>query len=118
MIRPELWSFLDGELIEGTAVSEWDRLTRQMPSVFTTSNGLAAPAGDPLATTALLTTSTGGVAPIFVGAWGAIDVIRDPFSDAQSGGLRITALATLDVTVARPVQLRLLSGLQIEAGGV
>ena len=38
-------------------------------------------------------------------------MIRDPFSDAQSGGLRITALATMDVTVARPAQLELLSGL-------
>ena len=114
MIRPELWSFLDGELITGTAVSEWDRLTRQMPSMFTTSNGLAAPDGTPVATTALLTTTTGGVAPVFVGAWGAIDMIRDPFTDAQSGGLRITALATMDVTVARPVQLRVLTGLELE----
>ena len=114
MIRPELWSFLDGELITGTAVSEWDRLTRQMPSMFTTSNGLAAPDGTPVATTALLTTTTGGVAPVYVGAWGAIDMIRDPYSDAQSGGLRITALATLDATVARPVQLRVLTGLELE----
>lgn len=116
MIRPELWDYLDGALIQGTAVSEWDRLTRQMPSVYTTSNALAAPAGDPLATSALLTTSTGGVAPFFVGAWGAIDMIRDPFTDAQSGGLRITALATMDLTVARPVQLRLMTGLELEAG--
>ena len=43
-------------------------------------------------------------------------MIRDPYSDAQSGGLRITALATMDVTVARPVQLRVLSGLEIGAG--
>jgi hypothetical protein len=54
-----------------------------------------------------------GVAPIFVGAWGAVDVIRDPYSEAQSGGLRITALATMDVTVARPAQLELLNGLQL-----
>ncbi len=116
MIRPELWDFLDGALWDaGSGLTEWDRLTKHMPSTYTTSNGLAAPAGDPLATTALLTTSTGGVAPIFVGAWGAIDVIRDPYTDAQAGGLRITALATMDVTVARPVQLRVLSGLEIAA---
>lgn len=113
MIRPELWSFLDDTLISGTAVSEWDRLTRQMTNINTTSNGLAAPAGSPEATTALLTTSTCGVAPFYVGTCGAVDVIRDPFSDAQSGGLRLTALATMDVTVARPVQLRVLTGLEL-----
>jgi len=43
-------------------------------------------------------------------------MIRDPYSDAQSGGLRITALATMDVTVARPAQLELLTGLELAAG--
>ena len=40
---------------------------------------------------------------------------RDPRSvlDAASGGLRLTALATMDVTVARPVQLRVLTGLEL-----
>jgi hypothetical protein len=84
-----------------------------MGPIATTSNGLAAPAGAPEATTALLTTSAGGVAPFYVGAWGAVDVIRDPFSDAASGGLRLTALATMDITVARPVQLRVLTGLEL-----
>jgi hypothetical protein len=117
LIRPELWSFLDGALIDGTAVSEWDRLTKNIPAgnIAISANALAAPAGDPLACSALLTTSAGGVAPIFVGAWGAVDLIRDPFSDAQSGGLRLTGLATVDVTVARPAQLELLTGLQLEA---
>lgn len=112
LIRPELFNYLDGVLISGTAVSEWDRITRQMPAVAMSSNALAAPAGATLASTALLTTSTGGVAPIFVGTWGAMDVVRDPYTDAQAGGLRITALATMDLTVARPVQLRVLTGLQ------
>ncbi|MBW6506729.1 MAG: phage major capsid protein [Rhodobacteraceae bacterium] len=117
LIRPELWDFLDGALITGTAVSEWDRLVKNLPAanIAMSANALAAPAGTPLATTALLTTAAGGVAPIFVGAWGAVDVIRDPFSDAQSGGLRITALATMDLTVARPAQLEILTGLQLEA---
>lgn len=116
MIRPELWDYMDGEqAFAGDSVTEWDRLIRHMPSTFTTSNALAAPAGTPSATTALLTTTTGGVAPIYAGAWGAIDMIRDPYSDAQSGGLRITALATMDVTVARPVQLCVLTGLELEA---
>lgn len=114
MIRPEVWSDLDDALISGTAVSEWERLTRNIPTgnIAMTTNGLAAPAGDPLESTALLTTNAGGVAPVFVGAWGAVDVIRDPFSDAQSGGLRITALATMDLTVARPAQLQIVSGIQ------
>lgn len=118
LIRPELWDYFDSILIEGTATTEWDRLTRHIPAsnIAMTSHGLPAPAGDPLATSSLLTTTKNGVAPIFVGTWGGIDLIRDPYSDAQSGGLRITALATMDLTVARPVQLRLLNGLEIEAG--
>jgi hypothetical protein len=60
----------------------------------------------------LLTTKAGGVEPIFIGRWGGIDVIRDPYSDAQSGGLRVTMLATLDCTVSRPEQIRILSGIQ------
>ncbi|WP_339759840.1 phage major capsid protein [uncultured Sulfitobacter sp.] len=117
LIRPELWDYLDGVLIDGTAVSEWDRLVKNLPSanIAMTNNALAAPSGTPAATSALLTTAAGGVAPIFIGAWGAVDMIRDPYSDAQSGGLRITALATMDVTVARPVQLQLLTGLELAA---
>ncbi len=115
LIRPELWDYLDGVLINGTAVSEWDRLVKNIPAgnLAMTNNALPAPSGAPLATSTLLTTAAGGVAPIFVGAWGAVDVIRDPYSEAQSGGLRITALATMDVTVARPAQLELLNGLQL-----
>lgn len=115
LFRPELWSFLDGALITGTAVSEWDRLTAQIPAgnIALSANALAAPAGSPLACTGLLTTSAGGVAPVFIGAWGSVDVIRDPFTDAQSGGLRITALATMDLTVARPAQLEVLTGLEL-----
>lgn len=77
-----------------------------------TANALAAPTGSPAESAALLATTAGGVAPIFVGARGAVDLIRDPFTDAQSGGLRITALATLDLTVARPAQLQIVSGIQ------
>lgn len=117
MLRPECWSYLDGLLIEGTAISEWDRLVKNIPAgnIAMTTNGLAAPTGTPLAVSALLTTSAGGVAPIFVGAWGAVDMIRDPFTDAQSGGLRLTALATMDLTVARPAQLQILTSLELEA---
>jgi HK97 family phage major capsid protein len=119
MIRPELWSLLDYKLITGTAVSEWDRLLKNIPAgnIVMTTNGLAAPSGDPLETQVLLTTAAGGVAPIFVGTWGGVDLIRDPYSDAQSGGLRITALTTVDVTVARPAQLELITGLELEDEG-
>jgi len=107
MLRPEVWSFMDGALITGTAVSEWDRMTAQIGAgnIVLSTNALAAPTGSPLASSALLTTAAGGVAPIFVGLWGAVDMIRDQISDAQAGGLRITALATIDATVARPAQL-------------
>ncbi len=114
LIRPEIWAALDGLLITGTAVSEWDRLTNQIPAanVVLSSNALAAPAGSPAESSALLTTSAGGVSPIFVGLWGAVDVIRDPYSDAASGMLRLTGLLTADVTVSRPAQLEVLNELQ------
>lgn len=114
LIRPETWNALHTALVSGTAVSEWDRLTGAIPAGNFTVSGPApaAPAGSPLATSALLTTASGGVAPFFVGLWGAIDVIRDPYSDTASGGLRITALGTMDSTVARGVQLQIMTGLQ------
>lgn len=112
LLRPEIFNGMDAALISGTAVSEWDRLTARVPNVLLNTNALAAPAGSPLASNAILTTTVGGVAPFFVATWGAIDLIRDPFSDAQSGGLRLTALATMDVTVSRSVQAEILTGLR------
>jgi len=114
LIRPEVWSAMDGTLITNTAVSEWDRLVRNIPAknVVMSSNALAAPTGSPSASKALLTTTVNGVPPIFVGTWGALDVIRDPYSDAASGGLRLTALATMDVTFSRAAQLEVLTGIQ------
>lgn len=116
LIRPELWALLDDTLITGTAVSQWDRLLKNIPAgnIAMSTNALAAPSGDPLETQSLLTTTAGGVAPIFVGTWGGVDIIRDPYSDAQAGGLRLTALTTVDVTVARPAQLQLITGLELE----
>lgn len=112
LLRPEVFDAMDNSLITNTAVSEWDRLVKNIPNPIMSSNALAAPTGSPLASKALLTVTTGGVAPIFVGTWGAIDLIRDPYSDAASGGLRLTALATMDVTVSRPAQLEILTGIQ------
>lgn len=112
LIRPEVYDFMDDTLITGTAVSEWDRLVKNVGKPVMSSNALDAPTGTPKASKALLTTTVNGVAPIFVGTWGAIDLIRDPYSDAASGGLRLTALATMDVTVSRAVQLQILTGVQ------
>lgn len=53
--------------------------------------------------------TAGGRAPAYLGIWGGVDVIRDPYSDAQSGGLRITGLLTVDLKVPRPIQLRKLA---------
>lgn len=117
LIRPELWDYMEGQQSMLPDMTEWDRMLKHiaLQNIAMTSNALSAPTGTPSAVSALLTTTTGGVAPIFVGAWGAVDMIRDPYSDAQSGGLRITALATMDVTVARPAQLELLTGLELAA---
>lgn len=113
LIRPEVWAKLDGTYVTGTAVTEYDRLVAQIGSVVQTANALAAPAGSPLATTALLTVTAGGVPPAILGLWGGVDLIRDPFSDAQSGGLRLTGLVTADVTVPRGVQSQILTGVQV-----
>ena len=115
MVRPEVWDDLEAQAAASSAPTwEWDRLIKAVTAgnVTLATNALAAPAGSPLVTKALLTTTVGGVPPAFVGMWGAIDMIRDPYSDAASGGLRLTALATLDVTVARPAQLEVLTGVQ------
>ena len=112
LMRPEVWDDLDGTLISGTAVSEWDRMANKITNVVMSANALADPTGSPTATTAILTTSAGGVPPFFIGAWGAIDLIRDPYTDAQSGGLRLTALSTMDVTISRVAQTEVLTGIQ------
>ncbi|MEM7529645.1 MAG: phage major capsid protein [Pseudomonadota bacterium] len=115
LFRPEVWDALDGTVYDaGSGMTEYDRLTRAVPAgnITMSSNAAAAPSGSPAESIALLTTNVGGVAPFFVATWGAVDLIRDPYSDAASGGLRLTALATMDVTVARPVQSRVLTGLQ------
>ncbi|MDP5307579.1 phage major capsid protein [Paracoccus spongiarum] len=102
---PAIWSELDEALISGTAVSEWDRLTKHIPaSNIALANQLAAE-------TAILTTSAGGISPAFLGIWGGLDMIRDPYTDAQNGGLRLTGLLTADVTVARGSQIRILTGI-------
>ena len=120
LIRPEVWDYMDSVLVgTGGYKFEYDRLTEALGSVVISHNALPAPAlpsggteGDPLESMALLTTSAGGVAPVFVGLWGAVDLVRDPYADAQSGGLRLTALSTMDTTISRAVQSRVLTGIQ------
>lgn len=124
LIHPQTWNYMDGSYVtvgapeSGLAagsVTQWDRHLRNFPAGNHVLSALATlTAGSPDTSVALLTTSAGGVAPIFVGAWGGIDMIRDPFSDAQSGMLRLTALATVDVAVSRLAQLHLLTALQVE----
>lgn len=125
LMRPELFGKLEGTLNDVTQTTEYYRLAfllagRGVVGTFpqninVSANALATPTGSPLATSMVLTTRTGGVAPAFVGTWGAVDMIRDPYSDAASGGLRITALATMDTTVARPAQTRVLNDIKLAA---
>ena len=112
LLRPEIFNGMDDDLITGTAVSEWDRLVAKVGNVVLSSNALAAPTGAPVESLGILTTSAGGVAPVFCGTWGGVDLIRDPYTKAKSGALLLTALTTMDVTVSRPVQTEILTGLQ------
>jgi len=115
LIRPEVWSDLDDTFAdEGSGITEWDRLVKNVGAgnIVMSSNALVAPGGSPSESTALLTTSAGGVAPAFVGLWGGVDLIRDPYAGAAAGSLKLTALLTADVTVARPAQVRTITDIQ------
>jgi HK97 family phage major capsid protein len=113
MIRPEVWSALDDTVFDaGSGITEYDRLTGNVGSVVMSSNALEAPSGSPSASKSLLTTSVGGVAPFYMAMWGGLDLIRDVYTDAQSGGLRLTGLLTADVTISRSEQLTVLTGIQ------
>jgi hypothetical protein len=76
------WAELDAALISGTAVSEWDRLTSHIgnPAI---SNVIPAE-------TAIMTATVQGVAPGYLGIYGALDLIRDPYTKAGSGQLVLT----------------------------
>ncbi len=115
LIRPEIYDAMDDTVFDsGSGITEWDRLLRNIPAgnVVMSPNALAAPTGSPVSSKALLTTSAGGVAPIFVGLWGGVDLVRNPYAGAAAGSLKLTAILTADVTIARPAQLELLNGLQ------
>ena len=98
-ITPAMWAALDAAIWDsGSGITEWQRLT----------GGVGAPALSTQlpASTALLAVTAGGLSPAYLGLWGGVDMIRDPYSDAQSGGLRLTGLLTVDLAVPRAIQLR------------
>ncbi len=100
---PAIWADLDEALITGTAVSEWDRLTKHIgtPAI---SNVIPAES-------AIMTANVQGVAPGYLGVYGGVDLIRDPYTKAGSGALVLTGLVTADFTVPRGLQTRILTGL-------
>ena len=117
LTRPEVWDKLDSLAWDaGSGISEYDRLVARMGAPVLSHNAMpTSGTGAARVTQALLTTSAGGLAPFFVGTWGALDMIRDPYSNAASGQVKITALMTADVTVPRPAQLHLLEDIAIPA---
>ncbi len=100
---PAIWAELDEALIAGTAVSEWDRMTKHVgtPAI---SNVIPAE-------TAIMTANVQGVAPGYLGLYGGVDLIRDPYTKAASGQLVLTGLVTADFTVPRGMQTRILTGI-------
>lgn len=100
---PEIWAALDEALISGTAVSEWDRLTKHVgtPAI---SNVIPNE-------TAIMTATVQGIAPGYLGLYGGVDLIRDPYTKAASGQLVLTGLVTADFTVPRGFQTRILTGI-------
>ncbi len=103
-ITPAAWELLDAALFdEGSGITEWDKLLKLIPSPVVSTQ---IPSD-----TAVLTTAAGGVPPFVVGLFGAIDLIRDPFTQAASGSLVLTALATMDTNILRAKQIEILSDL-------
>lgn len=100
---PAIWAELDDALITGTAVSEWDRLVKHVanPAI---SNVVPVE-------TAILTANVQGVAPGYLGLYGGVDMIVDPYTKAASGELILTGLVTADFTVPRGLQTRILTGI-------
>ncbi|MGQ2909346.1 MAG: phage major capsid protein [Sphingopyxis sp.] len=100
---PAIWAELDDTLIDGTAVSEWDRLTKHVgtPAI---SNVIPDE-------TAIMAATVQGIAPGYLGIYGGVDLIRDPYTKAGSGALVLTGLVTADFTVPRGLQTRILTGI-------
>ena len=97
---PQIWSDLDGSIVEGLMMTDLDRLQRHVgaPAI---SNVIPAE-------TAIMTANVQGVAPGYLGLYGGVDLIRDPYTKAASGQLVLTGLVTADFTVPRGLQTRIL----------
>lgn len=100
---PSIWADLDEALISGTATSEWDRMVKHVGNPAVSS---VIPAES-----AILAATVQGVAPGYLGVYGGIDLIRDPYTKAGSGQLVLTGLTTADFTAPRGLQTRILTGL-------
>ncbi|WP_299841713.1 hypothetical protein [uncultured Paracoccus sp.] len=61
--------------------------------------------------TAIMTANVQGIAPGYLGLYGGVDLIRDPYTKAGSGALVLTGLVTADFTVPRGLQTRILTGI-------
>lgn len=101
---PAIWSDLDEALIAGTAVSEWDRLTKHIGTPAISSVIPAA--------SAIMAANVQGIAPGYLGLYGGVDLIRDPYTKAGSGSLVLTGLVTADFAAPRGIQTRILTGLE------
>jgi HK97 family phage major capsid protein len=113
LVRHELINTLDAAIIEvGSGITMWDFIAKRFGAVLSTGHALSAPSGSPAESTAVMTTTVGGIAPFFMGIWGGVDLIRDPFTKAASGQLVLTGLVTCDVTVARAAQVGIITELQ------
>jgi len=112
MMHPQSFADLDGTVFDsGSGRTEWDRLLSHVGASNVMVSTRANASGSPEVYKSLLTVRKNGVAPFVCGLWGGVDVIRDPYSDAASGGLRITGLVTADFAVLRPAQLEVLTAL-------
>ncbi len=108
LIRPEVWSKLDATYVGTTAVTELERTKSNIGTIIMSSNALAAPVAN--ASNAFLTAPTAGSPPAVLATYGGLDMIVDPYKDAPSGMLNLTALLTADVTALRAAQSWLLTG--------
>ncbi|WP_112873185.1 phage major capsid protein [Paracoccus endophyticus] len=101
---PAIWADLDSlQAADSAPMWEWDRLVKNV--------GTAAISNVIPAATAIMTATVQGIAPGYLGIYGGIDLIRDPYTKAASGQLVLTGLVTADFTVPRGMQTRILTGL-------
>lgn len=99
---PAIWDVLDGAIWDsGSGITEWDRMVKHVgnPAI---SNVIP----DEMA---IMTATVQGIAPGYLGLYGGVDLIRDPYTKAGSGQLVLTGLVTADFTVPRGMQTRIMT---------